>query len=420
MIVSFYNAVFGISCYYAVVSFLLRYPAGLNHASDPFAFALLVTAALLFSIAGRFPHAERVLRVTAALLPAAAFLWNHTLPGILAFTLPWGYLLYLAYRKPRSLSHYYFRESFGHLLWIFPFLALLILFRTEQGIAALRESAPYIIIFLTSGVSLLQTLRHRSESDDQKRLAKYQGGQTIGFFLLCMLLTVGGLLELLEDIVLKKLLIPAGLFLGSELLQFMQFARELLWKLFRNREGTANRTREDYAEYVEKLMERQEPIEQMKVSPDPPLIDRGEVNYTVVALLIAAAVAVVLFFVFRNSTKKRVRGNAIFDERETLPEEKKAKKRKKRRTADPEEAVRMYYRKFMQKAAGQTHKVKRQDTTEEIREKYEQGREADMERIAPATAELTEIYRVARYRGKETTKASAGRMKILLDYLKKV
>lgn len=430
MIASFYNAVFGISCYYAVLSFLLRYPAGLKHESDPFSFALLVLAALLFSIAGgllagggasagSYSAGAGALRAAAACLPAAALLWNRAMPGILEFTLPWGYLLYLAYRRPRTLSHSYFQESFGRLLRIFPFLGLLLLFRPEQGIAALGEAAPYIIIFLTSGVLLLQALRHRSESEDQKRLAKHQAGQTAGFFLLCMLLTVGGLLELLEEFVLKRLLLPAGLYLGSRAMHFLWYAAAFLQELFRNR-GGLNRTREDYAEYAERVAEAQKPVEPSVLPPKPQLIERGEINYTFAALLLAAAAALILFFALRGGAKRKAGAGAVLDEREALPEEKNAKKRRERRAAKPEETVRACYRSFMQRAAGDTNKVKKQDTTEEIREKYEQGREADMEKIRPAAAELTEIYRSVRYCGKETTKAAAGRMKILLDYLRKV
>ena len=79
---------------------------------------------------------------------------------------PWffanrGYLLYLAFRKPRSLSHYYFMADFSHLLWIFFGMGMFLLFSPDRGIAALYEAAPYLIIFLTAGVFLLQALRHK-------------------------------------------------------------------------------------------------------------------------------------------------------------------------------------------------------------------------------------------------------------------
>ncbi len=51
MIITFYNVVFGIACYYGVVAFAFRYLGGLNHIVDPFSFALLIIAAAFFAMA---------------------------------------------------------------------------------------------------------------------------------------------------------------------------------------------------------------------------------------------------------------------------------------------------------------------------------------------------------------------------------
>ncbi len=423
--ISFYSAVFSIACYYSVVSFVLRYPTGVDHGTDPFAFALLMAAAMLFSIGQTAQRAARVLCTAALFLPAPALLWNHAIPGILEYTLPWGYLVYLSCRRPRSLSHYYFKSSFAHILWGFFPMLLFLLFRPERGVAALYEAAPYLIIFLGAGVSLLQALRHKQEQG--KSFIKHQSIQTAIFFLLCILLTVGGGLEFLENVFLKKILRPAVLLLLDGLFGGAKYIGDgFLKKKPRQMEKST-------MDYVEKTIEKRPvPPAPGRVS-EPKPITHGEINYMLIVVLLVVLAAVVIFLVLRNNTKKQVRQIAVLDEREKLPAEEAD--HKKRRGRDmPQELIREYYRKFMRITDVSAHKLKAQDTTQEIRGKYTQDRE---EKKAREYAQaLTEIYRVARYREdadgqeghgfsdfavqKADMQRGAKRMKILLDYLKKV
>lgn len=425
--ISFYNAVFYISCYYAAVSFALRYPAGLDHGTDHFAFSLIITAALLFAVGKTEVRGARALRIAALVLPAAALIWNHVMPGLLEYTLPWGYLVYLSYRSPRSLSHYYFKADFSHILWGFLAFFLLILFRPERGIAALSEAAPYLIVFLGAGVSLLQTLRHKEEK--VKGLARHQGGQTAVFFLFCILLTAGGLLEFLEDVLLEKILRPAGLFLLNKLFALIEYFRK---KLFVKKPGETKKDFLDFQKHMEKLMGKQPPEPTPEPAPLPEPVQRGEINYMLLSVLVVILAAFVIFVVLRNNAKKQVRQAAVIDEREKLPVEAGGGK-KRRRKGSPQETVREHYRKFMRMADGSAHKLKAQDTTKEIREKYVQGKEE--EKAAEYAGELTEIYRAVRYGDRAggngaadpgfdmqsaDMRQQAKRMKILLDYLKKV
>lgn len=441
MIVSFYNAVFGIACYYTAVSFVFRYPAALAHGTDPFAFALLMAAALLLALGGTDAGCAKTLRVAALLLPAPALLWNHALPGILEYTLPWGYLVYLTYRRPRSLSHYYFLADFKHVLWLFPAMFAFLMFRPERGFAALREAVPYAVIFLTAGVSLLQVLRHR-QGKGTRGLIRHQGVQAAGFFLLCILLTVGGLLDFLENVLFRRILIPAGLFLAD---RFWALVQNISRRLAIKQSGGGEKDFVDYIDFVEKNMEAQEPLlEPSWARPTEPVPHR-ELDYVLIVVLVALLAAVLIFVVLRTGMKKRVLKNVILDEREKLPGEAASAGRKRHRDT-PQENIRKSYQKFMQLTDGMSHKLKVQDTTEEIREKYLRGKQD--EKAAAFAQELTGIYRTVRYRGggekpetengvsqadpdgalnvrraaaaEGALRQEAKRMKILLDYLRKV
>ncbi len=454
MIVSFYNAVFRIACYYAAASFAFCYPAALDHGTDPYAFGLLMAAALLLALGETGAGCAKVLRMAALLLPAPALVWNHALPGILEYALPWGYLVYLTYRRQRTISYYYFLTDFQHVLWLFPIMFSFLMFRPQRGFVALREAVPYAVVFLTAGVSLLQTLRHQ-QGKGAKGLVKHQGIQAARFFLLCILLTVGGVLDFLENVLFRRILLPAGLFFVNQIWALIQYvSRQINVKP----PGNGEKDFVDYIDFVEKNMAAQEPLLEPSWSIPPEPIPHREINYVLIVVLVALVAAVLIFAVLRTSMKKRVQKNVILDEREKLPEGAKHAKKSRHRDT-PQENIRKSYRKFMQLADGMSHKLKVQDTTEEIREKYVRGKEDG--KAAAFAGELTGIYRMARYRGalknpeagsgglaadpsagrkgdvlhagydgeKDSARAAAHagnlrqeakRMKILLDYLRKV
>jgi hypothetical protein len=406
MIITFYNVVFGIACYYGVVAFAFRYLGGLNHIVDPFSFALLIIAAAFFAMAEVSRERGKIFRFISLILPVFALLWNHQLIGMLEFIPPWGYLLYLAFRKPRSLSHYYFMADFSHLLWIFFGMGMFLLFSPDRGIAALYEAAPYLIIFLTAGVFLLQALRHK-KGGVGKRFAKNQGGQAAVFFLFCLLMSAGGLMTFLENVLLKKMLLPAGMFLLNHALALVQY---LIQRLFRKSGGNSKKDFADYLEYVEKQVQKKPAGPEAERLPVPPETPPMEINYVLVGVVVAVLAAVVIFFLLRSGTKKLVRQSAAVIEREALRPEGKVKRRARR---DSGELIRGYYRKFMWVTDGAANRIKPQDTTQKIGERYLKGRKG----AESAVEEFTEIYRKQRYRGGEY---DAKRMKILLDYLKKM
>ena len=135
-----------------------------------------------------------------------------------------------------------------------------------------------------------------------------------------------------------------------------------------------------------------------------------EINYVLVGVVVAVLAAVVIFFLLRSGTKKLVRQSAAVIKREALRPEGAVKRRARR---DSGELIRGYYRKFMWVTDGAANRIKPQDTTQKIGERYLKGRKG----AESAVEEFTEIYRKQRYRGGEY---DAKRMKILLDYLKKM
>ncbi|MDE7327785.1 MAG: DUF4129 domain-containing protein, partial [Lachnospiraceae bacterium] len=164
--------------------------------------------------------------------------------------------------------------------------------------------------------------------------------------------------------------------------------------------------------YVEKQMQKdriergENPLLSPPTNPPPEI----EINYVLVVTVVALLAAVVIFFLFRTNTKKQVRRSAVMVEREKILPTGGVKHRRRR---DQRELIRDCYRKFMWMADGAAHRIKPQDTTKEIGERYLKGRK-DAE---AAVEELTRIYRETRYRGGQ---CDVKRMKILLDYLKKM
>lgn len=423
MSVFFYNAVFGMSCYYMIVSFAFRYLEELGYRTDPFAFGLLMAAALLSALGRSGVWGKRIpaLFAIALCLPALALIWNHGFPGVLEYGPPWMYLGYLCCRRPRSLSHRYFKQDFLHFLWIFVLMFLFFFAVPTRGVMALKEAVPYIVIFLTAGVSLLQALRHQQEEVDG--FAKNQAKRTSIFFFFSILLTVGGLLEFLEEVFLHRLLLPAVLFLVGQFMELTQsvwnFLEKKLWGL-----------QKDYGDFQLDMEAQRAGRERLQYEPEPILtghtgnpLKRMEINYMFLAVLVVAVAAIVLFLVLRSNKKKSVPKMLVLDEREVLPDPM-GTPGKSGRKASPQETIRKHYQKFMQAVDGKSKKLAAQDTTKEIREKYLEGKKDG--RAAAVSEELTEIYRLSRYHEKQGVvdgmdlKRQAKRMKILLDYLRKM
>ena len=179
----FYKIVFDISCYYTFASFFLKFALGYEISS--LSMSLFLLAGLLVVGSQKISSIGRGMALLSAVVPVLFRPWGNIDYALLEFFLPWVYFVLLVYRENYGVYYANFKSLWKGLLYACIILVIVLLFDIEKGILAAELATPYFLVFLTSGVLLMQNLRFPMESTNKKAFEKYQIKQTIFFFLFC-------------------------------------------------------------------------------------------------------------------------------------------------------------------------------------------------------------------------------------------
>lgn len=408
MMEKFYKLVYDITCYYVFASFFFYWAFQIH--TDTNAYGILLLAILLHVFSERFGKIGSVVNGIAILLPAVWVFREQEALARMQLILPWIYFVYVVIKEQYGLYYDDFKSRFKGML--IALLAPLVLFGLtddiEIGKTAMTEMVPYLIIFFVSGILLMQNLRFRAGTKSRETFEKHQLKQTVVFFVFCILLTMGRLLEILSELIIFPLL---RTILGG-IVALLYIIADKMPK----RHTEFNDLKNEFAKYYEQTQYGKEELERaawaeswgeyMAKNAEP----EATPDYTMAFVVVALVLAVILFIVLVGGTKAKVKDAMIEDEREELDEVEPPVKKLKKHSIHPELVVRYYYLKFMESANSEKAKVMRSDTTEEIRKKF-LLKKSDK---AAETKELTELYQKVRYTKKNVTREDASKMKSLM------
>ena len=402
-----YRFVFDISCYYAIASFFLNYING--YEVNTLSFFLLIVVAFLN---GFFDGKEKgvIGKIGRFVLPLTAFLWENVWIGRMVFLLPWTYLVIRTFTENYHMGYIGFKTLFRRmlLLYFIPIAILVSFADTLVGIRSLGVTVPYLIIFVSMGIMLLQLLRHQSGTADKKIFEKYQMKQTGVFFLSSFLLTVGGVARMVGDFLYDYMVKP---FMMTVLgvVNYTSYVIESLTS-----DQTTQNKMQSYTHYVQSqdydtTLEYMEEgiLNDVPKNPKPPA-DYVPMDVTIFAVLFGIAILVILFFILKGEKKEKAKQGVLEDEREEILDIQKPEVKVKKHFSSSKGLVRYYYKEFMKKAESEEVLIQKADTTKDISRKYQQkhtsSNEADV-------AWINEVYRKARYGHEEISKEDARNMK---------
>lgn len=401
MLVSFYKMIFDISFYFSLAAFAVAFFFGQE--TNPFTFVLLLVAALLAAFAEKIPLNRQLVRRVAVVLPAIAFLWEHTAPGRWELVFPWMYLGIVIWKEKLGQDYDRFRGLLKGVVWTWLLYLVCTSFRPEDGLFGLEQCVPYVILSLVSAVLLMQALRYQEGSGSTKSFEKFQIKQTVFFLAGCLLLTVGRAAQLIVFLV-ESVLLP----LGKKLLYGIM---SLIMSLFRVMPDIEFRPEQEYLDFFQGQISlpdtegiAQDVLEGMATAqPEEKFVMDWTPYLIAAAVLVVVAVLIVLFF---NSTQKQRTVEEV-DEREDLDEVVETKKKLKKHSLHPDLVIRYYYREFMKKAEWAENRVYESDTTEDIAAKFLARKPMKKEEAE----EITSIYRKVRYNNETATREDVARMK---------
>lgn len=402
-----YRFIFDISCYYAIISFFLNYTYG--YEVNAFSFFLLIVTAFFN---GFFEGRENgvVGKVARLCIPLTAFMWEGELIGRIIFLLPWAYLALRSFTENYHMGYMGFKTLFRRmlLLYFIPIAILVSFADTLVGIRSIGATVPYLIIFMSMGIMLLQLLRHQSGTADKKVFEKYQMKQTGVFFVTSFFLTVGGVAKFAGNFIYNYIIRPFAMTILG-LVNYTSYVMESVT----SDQVTQNKL-QSYKYYMESqgYEEKLEFIEEGILiegdkAPTPPT-EFVPMDVTLLAVLFGVAIIVILFFILRGEKKDKIKQGVLEDEREEILDIQEPKEKIKKRFTSPRILVRYQYKEFMKKAESEENRIQRADTTEDISRKY-QGKYISKD--DKEVEWIKDMYRKARYSHEEITKEDAANMK---------
>ena len=410
---AFYKLVYDISCYYAFAAFFVSY--GMEYDANPLSFLVLFAACFLAVYAEKCNRFSQAVQISAFVLPVIPFLLETNIWGKLILILPWAYLVMTVVRQGYDINYNRFKKTYLCFFWIY--IAVFALFVAEdfvKGEVAMMVAGPYMVIFLVSGIFLLQMLRYQTGSGDKKKLEKYQRRQMVIFLVAAVVLTAGNIVELLYAYVIYPI---SKLVFGAVGGLLVYIVNKLGSAPKPPREFGNSRNFEEYAEQLREAQEKMEsiwgPIRERMQAYDP---NPKEMDYTPVFIGIAVVAAIVIFAVMLGGKRIKRKQAAIEDAREDFYDEVPVEEVIKKRSLRPEIVIRYYYREFMKKSEAKKHKLEISDTTNEILTKYQAWNDATQEQTAEAE-EATVLYQKTRYSKSKVTRTDANRMKALVKGL---
>ncbi len=411
MITYFYKIIFDISLYYAFVSFFLCYINAAEYKAELNTFGLFLAAALLCVWSEGKKTRERTVQLAAACLPGIALLWEYKTGRVLEFLIPWIYFVSTIIRQQYEVYYLNFKNTFRRVLFVFLLPFLLFFFDSNRGIVALTESAPFLLVFFTSGVLLLQVLRYTPQSKDKKLFEKRQIGQAAAFFLVCLAATTGGIFQIAGNFLWEKAIRPV--FLG--MIGGIWFAAQ--WIFLQIQKIKKKVYFGDIQDNNIEPLPAETLLEGEIESVPPSEIDKAPTDLTPVFIIVGIAAVVILFLLLRGNLRQGKKKNmAVREEREEIKEAKEKSVKLKKHSRDRRITVRYQYQRFMKKLDAGKRRLKSSDTTGQIGRKYIASYAQDSKRVKEVE-EVTEIYRQVRYGEKEVSRQEAHRIKELVEKL---
>lgn len=400
---TFYKLSFDISYFYALAVYFIHFHSG--YEVNPLNYDVLLFAVLLATVADKWERGRTALLAVALALPAVVLSWENTMYGLVVHILPWAYFMIITVRRGYFIQYGSFRTTFKGMFIPFIFPAAFFYFNVIKGFEALTESVPYLVVFLASGVLLLQNLRHEEGSGDKKKFEKYQIKQTLVFFVVCLAVTIGRLAELIGNFVYLWIIRP----IAAVIIR-------IFWEIVKFFVNLVPERKEIHLD--EKFIEHQKKLEEEFYSPFAEKVQEEimkqdwseKSDYTTLLIVTGIVAAIVGFAILMSHKGKKRSAPLLEDEREELLEVEPPATKLRKRSLQPEIVVRFHYRAFMRKVDNKTRNVLRSDTTAEIAKKYD----APSEGKADAVEELTGIYRRTRYSKHLVTRQEASRVKILM------
>jgi len=410
---AFYKLVYDISCYYAFAAFFVSY--GMEYNVNPLSFLVLFAACFLAVYAEKCKRFSQAVQIGAFVLPAIPFLLETNIWGKLILILPWAYLVVTVVRQGYDITYTRFKKTYLIFLWIY--VALFALFVAEdfvKGEVAMMVAGPFLVLFLGSGIFLLQMLRYQTGSGDKKKLEKYQRRQMVIFLVAAVVLTAGNIVELLYAYVIYPI---SKLVFGAVGGLLVYIVNKLGSAPKPPREFGNSRNFEEYAEQLREAQEKIEsvygPIRERMRAYDP---NPKEMDYVPVFIGIAVVASIVIFAVMLGGKRIKRKQAAIEDAREEFYDEVPVEEAIKKRSARSEIVIRYYYREFMKKSETKKHRLEASDTTNEILTKYQAWNDVTAEQTAEAK-DATALYQKTRYSKEKVTRTDANRMKALVKRL---
>ena len=400
----FYKIVFDISCYYTFTSFFLKFALGYEISS--LSMSLFLLAGLLVVGSQKISSIGRGIALLSAILPILFRPWKDIDYALLEFFIPWVYFVLLVYRENYGVYYANFKSLWKGLLYACIILVIVLLFDIEKGISAAELATPYFLVFLTSGILLMQNLRFSMESTNKKAFEKYQIKQTICFFIFCFLLTASRVWQMIYQYVV----LPLKNILISILFEIVDFFISLFPK---ETIELPDSPFHDYREYLEKVQETIEsnsvPRKWGDILKEAGIVQEKP-DVTPLLIVFGALIAIIIFAILMGHGAKKTKQIFIEEEREELPQTEEVEKTPTRFSKNAKEVVRFYYKTFMRKAETAKQLVYKTDTTNDILEKFllkkpEQKQQAE---------EVTKIYQKTRYSKQEISDEEVRKIKRLV------
>ena len=404
-----YKYIFDISCYYAIISYFLDYTV--EYEVHSLTFMLLITTAFLNGfLDGKEKYS--IGKIARLLIPLIALFWEtETLGRVVAF-IPWMYIVIRSFTEQYHTGYVRFKSMFGKTLALYfvPILILTGFADNVVGIRAIGATVPYLIIYISMGIMLLQLLRHQSGTADKKVFEKYQLRQSIAFFAFSFLITVGGLAKLIGGFIYDYIVSP----LMMTILGLMSYTGYVV-EAFTNDTKTQNKI-QSYKYYVQSqsydtTRENVEQILEMGENASSKPAEFVPMDVTMLAITFGIVIVLIVFFVLRGEKKQKIKPGILEDERETISDFAEPEAKLKKNSTSPRVVVRYYYCKFMKKAETEEKRIHKADTTDDIEKKYVLSRGS---KELSNTKHIKEIYRKARYSNVIISKEDASKMKKLV------
>lgn len=319
-----------------------------------------------------------------------------------------------------------FKSTFFKTLFLIfiPGILLSTLYQGEKALPALSTATPYLIVFLTSGIFLLQLLRHTSGTADQKKFERFQKIQAFSFFLAAFVGTVFHVFEWIMYALNLIIIRPIGyIFAGLFSSISQSVAGTESQSIFFGEDGYINFMKDVHKETGQLSVEDAMNGFRDFISNEAAQKEPQPVSQTL-SIIVTVVIAVVLVFVLiliLTGVKKEKRKTLIIDEkREESIEDYAIPERLKKHFAPPDIQIRFYYKKFMKKANSENARLTIADTTRDISDKYlksQQLKHNSSEKTLEQThaaSELTNLYRKTRYSHQPVNKEDVATMKKLL------